>query len=260
MNGSFRRLREVICVLAGTFGATVGTLTSASAQLPVDIELVLALDCSYSVDSEEFSLQVLGLSDAFRSPEVIRAISDGQFGRIGVSVIQWSSYQSQEQAIAWSLVSGGDSAIALSSRIANMPRVTAEGATSISGALAAALDAFQRSPFSGSRRVIDVSGDGRNNSGPELAILRAQVLAQNITINGLAILNDVPTLDYYYRQQLIGGPAAFVMRANDYDDYVRAIRLKLLKEIRSFPISDSGDDETDGLAYLPSRPHIPPAQ
>tara|TARA_R110002110_G_scaffold192614_1_gene400812 strand:+ start:477 stop:1172 length:696 start_codon:yes stop_codon:yes gene_type:complete len=230
------------------------------AQVPVDIELVLALDCSYSVDSEEFSLQVLGLSDAFRSPQVIKAIGDGQFGRIGVSVIQWSSYHSQEQAVSWSLVAGQDSALALSARIANMPRVTAEGATSISGALAAALDAFGRSPFSGSRRVIDVSGDGRNNSGPELAILRERVLAQNITINGLAILNDIPTLDYYYNQQVIGGPAAFVMRANDYDDYVRAIRLKLLKEIRSFPISDNSDDAPGDFAYLFSRPDTLPAQ
>ncbi|MEQ8711054.1 MAG: DUF1194 domain-containing protein [Rhodospirillales bacterium] len=260
MNRHISRLRDAAGTLTSAFCVTFGIQTTALAQIPVDIELVLALDCSYSVDSEEFSLQVLGLSDAFRSPEVIKAIRDGQFGRIGVSLIQWSSYQSQELAIGWSLVDSADSAAVLSARIANMPRVTAEGATSISGALAGALDAFQRSPFSGTRRVIDVSGDGRNNSGPELAILRARVLAQNITINGLAILNDVPTLDYYYNQQLIGGPAAFTLRANDYEDYIRAIRMKLLKEIRSFPVSDRGSDEGGDFASLPDGPVLPPVQ
>jgi hypothetical protein len=210
----------------------------AVAQVPVDIELVLAIDCSYSVDLEEFSLQVLGLSDAFRSPEVIRAITDGRFGRIGVSVLQWSSYESQQLAIPWTLVDGPDNALALAARIAEMPRLTAEGATSISSAIDASLAAFQLSPFSSTRRVIDVSGDGRNNSGAPLALARERALGLNITINGLAILNDVPTLDYYYREQLIGGPAAFVLKANDYEDYIKAIRLKLLKEIRSFPVSD----------------------
>lgn len=226
---------------------------AATAQVPVDVELVLAIDCSYSVDLEEFSLQVLGLSDAFRSPEVIRAISDGRFGRIGVSVLQWSSYESQQLAIPWMLVDGPDNALALAGRIAEMPRLTAEGATSISSAIDAAVAALDISPFSSIRRVIDISGDGRNNSGAPLAIARARALDRNITINGLAILNDVPTLDYYYKQQLIGGPAAFVLKANDYEDYIKAIRLKLLKEIRSFPVSDNPSREFPAANRLPDR-------
>lgn len=226
---------------------------AATAQVPVDVELVLAIDCSYSVDLEEFSLQVLGLSDAFRSPEVIRAISDGRFGRIGVSVLQWSSYESQQLAIPWMLVDGPDNALALAGRIAEMPRLTAEGATSISSAIDAAVAALDISPFSSIRRVIDISGDGRNNSGAPLAIARARALDRNVTINGLAILNDVPTLDYYYKQQLIGGPAAFVLKANDYEDYIKAIRLKLLKEIRSFPVSDNPGREDPAASRLPDR-------
>lgn len=226
---------------------------TVTAQVSVDVELVLAIDCSYSVDLEEFSLQVLGLSDAFRSPEVIRAITDGRFGRIGVSVLQWSSYESQQLAIPWILVDGPDSALALSARIAEMPRLTAEGATSISSAIDASLAALDMSPFSSIRRVIDISGDGRNNSGAPLAHARARALDRNVTINGLAILNDVPTLDYYYKQQLIGGAAAFVLKANDYEDYIKAIRLKLLKEIRSFPVSDKPGHGDRVTGKLPDR-------
>ena len=102
----------------------------------------------------------------FDSPEVIRAITDGRFGRIGVSVLQWSSYESQQLAIPWTLVDGPDNALALAARIAEMPRLTAEGATSISSAIDASLAAFQLSPFSSTRRVIDVSGDGKSNTGP----------------------------------------------------------------------------------------------
>jgi hypothetical protein len=220
----------------------------AAAQVPVDLELVLAIDCSYSVDSEEFALQVFGLSDAFRSPEVVTAIRNGRFQRIGVSVVQWSSFQSQELAVPWTLVEDSESAAALSARIEQMPRLTAEGATSISGAIDAAMDAFALSPFSSFRRVIDISGDGRNNSGPPLDLSRARAFAQNITINALAILIDIPTLDLYYREKLIGGPAAFVIKANDYEDYVKAIRLKLLKEIRSFPVSRLERDSSPQIA------------
>lgn len=228
--------------------AVAAPARQAAAQVPVDLELVLAIDCSYSVDSEEFALQVFGLSDAFRSPEVVTAIRNGRFQRIGVSVVQWSSFQSQELAVPWTLVEDSLSAAALSARIEQMPRLTAEGATSISGAIDAAMDAFALSPFSSFRRVIDISGDGRNNSGPPLDLSRARAFSQNITINALAILNDIPTLDYYYREKLIGGPAAFVIKANDYEDYVKAIRLKLLKEIRSFPVSRLEGDSSPQIA------------
>jgi hypothetical protein len=238
------------CLALMTAALLLLPIRAADAQVPVDIELVLAIDCSYSVDHEEFSLQVFGLSDAFRSPEVIRAISDGRFGRIGVSVLQWSSFESQQLAVPWTLVDGEASATGLAARIAEMPRLTAEGATSISSAIDAAMSAFRQSPFSSIRRVIDISGDGRNNSGAPVALARHRALDGNVTINGLAILNDVPTLDYYYKQQVIGGPAAFVIKANDYEDYIKAIRLKLLKEIRSFPVSERPNPDSRNTGMM----------
>lgn len=219
-------LLTAFCGLGGT----------ARAQ-EVDLLLVLAFDCSYSVDASEFALQRDGMASAFRHPEVLEAIANGPNGRIAVAVVQWSSWESQVLAVPWTLVGDEASAAALSGRIAGMTRQTSDGATSISGALYYSAQLFAASPFLGFRKTVDVSGDGRNNNGPPLPTARDLTVAQGITVNGLAILNEVPTLHFYYQQQLAGGGGSFVEVANDYADYPEAIRRKLIREISLMPLA-----------------------
>ena len=205
----------------------------------MDLELVIAIDCSYSVDEGEFELQAGGIGAAFRTEEVIDAILQGGHGAIAVTVLQWSSQLSQEVAIPWTLIDSRESVIALSVAIESMPRLTADGGTSISAAIAAAIRLFDHSPVQGVRRTIDVSGDGRNNNGPALRVARDTAVGRGITINGLAILNEVQTLHLYFRQQMIGGTGAFVETANRYSDYPEAMARKLVKEITTLPISEA---------------------
>ncbi len=213
---------------------------AAAAQMAVDLELVLAIDCSYSVDDREYGQQALGLAATFRSAKIIHAIEEGPHGAIAVSLVQWSRAASAHVTIPWIAVDGPGAAGALATKLAAMPRTAAPGSTSISSALHFASRLFDHGPFVGTRRVIDISADGRNNNGMPLQPVRAQVLAQGITINGLAILNEVPTLNHYFERDVIGGTGAFVIEALDYGDYVEAIRRKLLAEIRNLPIAGTG--------------------
>lgn len=197
-----------------------------------DLALVLAIDCSYSVDRNEFDLQVRGTAQAMIDPEVLEAISNNRHGRIMVSVVQWSSEESQVFAVPWMPVSNAEEALALAARIREQKRQTAEGATSISGAIGAAIDAFARLPVRADRYVIDISGDGTNNRGERVDDARDRTVAAGITINGLTILNEIHWLHHYFRNHVIGGPGAFVEIANDYAAYREAIRKKILREIR----------------------------
>ena len=199
---------------------------------------MIAVDCSYSVDAGEFELQARGIALAFRTQEVLDAILQGAHGAIAVTVLQWSSQLSQEVAVPWTVVDSRESAFALSVAIEGMPRLTADGATSISAAIAAGIRLFELSPTRGLRRTIDVSGDGRNNNGPALRVARDTAVSRGITLNGLAILNEVQTLHLYFEQQMIGGTGAFVEVANRYSDYPEAMARKLVKEITFFPVSE----------------------
>ncbi|MEX1306384.1 MAG: DUF1194 domain-containing protein [Rhodovibrionaceae bacterium] len=222
----------------------------------VDLELVIAVDCSYSVDLGEFELQAGGIGQAFRTQEVVDAILQGAHGAIAVTVLQWSSQLSQEVAIPWTVVDSRQSAVALSLAIESMPRLTADGATSISAAVAASLRLFERSPVRALRRVIDVSGDGRNNNGPALRAARDTAVGRGITINGLAILNEVPTLHKYFELQLIGGTGAFVEIANRYSDYPEAMARKLVKEITYFPVSRHRPEEPLESRFAAAQPPV----
>lgn len=233
-----RRLTTATLVLGA------GLLTApAAASTAVDLELVLAIDCSYSVDHEEYSQQALGLAAAFRSPEIIQAITQGAEGAIAVTVIQWSHGRSGVTALPWRRIDGPASAFDFAERLAVMQRRTQAGATSISGALRFALARLKASPFSGRRQVIDISADGRNNNGGGLAVVRAKVLSRGVTINGLAIANEVPTLDFYFQRYVIGGTGAFVIKARSYGDYATAIHRKLLNEIQNLPLGWKGGAE-----------------
>lgn len=216
---------------------------TGAADIPVDIELILAIDCSSSVDDEEFALQVSGMANAFRDPMIQDAIQNGVEGAIGISIIQWSSERFQNVAVRWRLLTGPDDAHKLANEIEAMPRTIGTGATSISNALLFAANSFSGNGMEGYRRVIDMSADGENNQGLDIHIARAQVLARGITINGLAIRNEFPNLDIYFEDRVIGGDRAFTEVAKDYEDYRNAIFRKLFRELRDVPVADgSGID------------------
>ena len=211
-------------LLVGVLAA--GVLTGAAAgparasEPTVDMTLVLALDTSASVDAEEYAQQRGGLAAAFRDREVVEAIAAGPLKRIAVAV---------------------------------MERAIPTGATSIAGALSFGTALLRAAPFDTGRRVIDLSGDGRNNQGRRVEDVRRIVVAQGVTINALAILNEHPTLNYYFEDRVIGGTGAFVEIANDYRDYVGAIRRKLIREIRSLTVSDAGPESPGPEAPGPGR-------
>lgn len=197
----------------------------------VDIALVLAFDCSYSVDAREYDLQRRGIAKAFLDAEIVTALQAGPNGRIAVTVVQWSADDIQTVAVPWRIVDGPVAAAELADRIGRMPRLAPPGSTSISAAILYSAGLLARTPFAADKRVIDVATDGINNLGPWLKDARDAALARGITINGLAIEDEVDYLRHYLRNRMIGGPGAFVEIADDYDDFERAIRIKLLREI-----------------------------
>lgn len=204
----------------------------------VDLALVLAIDCSYSVDEREYNLQIGGLADAFLSTDVVSAINSGPLGSISVAVVQWSSHNSQSTVVSWSKLGSINDIQAFSEKLATMPRLTDDGATAMAAAISFSAALHRANPYFATRRVIDVSADGRNNNGPNIGGARDRAIAQGITINGLAIVLEDKTLDRYFLRDVIGGPGAFVEEADDYADYARAIKRKLVKEIQYVPISN----------------------
>ncbi len=179
-----------------------------------------------------------GLARAFVDPLVIAAIKQGKMGRIGIMVIEWSGLQNQKVVVPWTIVSDDKSAHQVAGAVSAAPRLTA-GKTSISGVINFGIFQLVNSPVSARRHVIDISGDGVNNSGverPEAA--RDRAVAAGITINGLAILNEVDDLDIYFEKHVVGGAGNFVVVANDYKAYGDAIKRKLLQEILGLNISN----------------------
>jgi len=206
----------------------------------VDLELVLAVDVSTSIDENEFALQRNGYAQAFMNPEIIAAIRSGSHGRIAVTYIEWAAVESQRQVVPWTVLSDAESGTLFAEEILAAPR-SFRGWTSISGAIDYAMQTFAASPHAGLRRVIDISGDGINNSGRPAENARDEALEKGVTINGIVIMNDVPSamsfwrteppLDDFYRERVIGGPGAFVMIVEDFTTFEHAIRNKLLREI-----------------------------
>ena len=202
----------------------------------VDLALVLAIDCSFSVDANEFRLQMEGIGKAFLEPDVKTAIRNGPNGQIAVAAIQWSDENNQMVIVPWRILASDKDVDDLGTLLARMPRRLAEGGTSISMAIQYSARLLSEAPATG-RRVIDISSDGRNNIGPPVNTMRDRIVAQGITINALTILNEWPTLDTYFERYVIGGQGAFVIPANDYVAYSKAIYRKLLREITGPGIS-----------------------
>lgn len=228
-DGAVARGRQWMTLAAAAMALAVGSGAARAAE-SVDLELILAVDCSFSVDDDEYRQQIDGLAEAFRDPEIGAAIAAGEHRRIAVSVVQWTGIDSQRTVIPWITVFAGNAA-GFAARIANLSRDVEAGPTSITGLIRFALGHFAARPRSGARRILDISGDGRNNADRALEAMRRQAAAAGITINGLAILNEIATLDFYYRARVIAGEGAFVIPARDYDSYAEAIAAKLVREI-----------------------------
>jgi hypothetical protein len=206
--------------------------------IPVDVELVIAVDVSYSMDPDEQALQREGYVAALTSREFMQALREGANGKIAITYIEWAGAFDQKIIMPWRLIEGPESADAVASEIANAPYRRASR-TSIAGALNFAKPLFDNSGYRGLRRVIDVSGDGANNSGPLIVPTRDDVLSAGITINGLPIMLKRPTLgtmdmenlDVYYEDCVIGGPGAFVVPIRERSKFIEATRTKLVLEI-----------------------------
>jgi hypothetical protein len=207
----------------------------------VDVALVLAVDISGSIDYEEAELQRKGIIDAFMSREVIQAIQAGSLGRIGVSVVYFSSrdYGVMSVPVNWMVVQDQASATAFAKALVAARRPSARG-TSVSDALELSMRMLETGPYHAVKRVIDVSGDGVNNAGRPVAQVRDEVLAKGITINALAIIDySTPQdLDKYFEACVIGGPAAFALQAKGFVDFARAMRRKLVLEISGLTPAD----------------------
>jgi hypothetical protein len=212
----------------------------------VDLLLVLAADVSRSVDERKFQLQRSGYAAAMADPRVLDAIRSGANRRIAVAFVEWSGAYSQKLVIDWMTVADEGSARDFGDRVLEAPRSFADR-TSISGGIEFAIAQFDRSPYQSERRTIDVSGDGTNNAGRDVNRVRDEAVARGMTINGLVILSDRPLswnpehtnppggLVNYYRTQVIGGPGSFVMAANDFESFGKALISKLIAEIARAP-------------------------
>lgn len=230
-------LSRPIALLAAL--ASAPALPAAAQDLPVDLELVLAVDISGSVDEVEALLQREGYMAALRHPQVIEAIESGMFGRIALTYVEWAGDYYQRTMLDWTLIDDEASAFALADALAETPLATAHW-TSPSAAIDYAVPLFENNGFEGFRRVIDISGDGHNNRGRPVERARDDAVAAGITINGLPIVNDRqnpwggrPPVDLalYFEERVIGGPGAFVVVAEDYTAFASAILSKLLLEI-----------------------------
>jgi hypothetical protein len=206
-------------------------------QRVADLELALLVDVSASVSDAEFRLQARGFAAAFRSAPVAAALAASAPRGIAVMVGQWAGNGQQRRAVDWTLLRGEADLFAFAARIEVMPRLIQGGPTAISNALLFGLEEIEANGYSGYRRVIDLSGDGRNNDGYRLHSARETVLGREITINGLAILNELPLSGDYFRDYVIGGDGAFYIVADDYPDFAVAMTQKLWREIKAVPIS-----------------------
>lgn len=204
----------------------------------VDLELVLAVDASGSVDEAEYALQLNGIAAGFRDSAVRRAIGAGPAGRIAVNLLTWAEHQVPKDATGWFVLAGDDDAEAFAQLVEGLPR-SQNGGTGLGEGIAAGIRAFSGNGLNSARQVIDVSGDGKETPAREYVVLlpqaRAMANANNVTVNGLAILNEDATLLSYYRDNVQLGPGSFVMSAAGYGDFADAMRRKLLREIEYRP-------------------------
>ncbi len=234
-----RTVRTLLLPILAGFAA-VPAATAAAEQ--VDLLLVLAADVSRSVDNAKFQLQREGYAAAISDPRVLDAVRSGRNGRIGLTFVEWSGVGSQRVLIDWTTIGDAESARGFGDRLLEAPRSFADR-TSISGAIEFAMGQLARTPYEPARRTIDISGDGTNNAGGDVTLARDRAIAQGVTNNGLVILSDTPLawnpdhtnppggLQNYYRNNVIGGPGAFVLVAENFNSFGQAIVKKMIAEV-----------------------------
>jgi hypothetical protein len=204
----------------------------------VDIELVLAVDVSYSMDLDELAVQREGYAQALVSKDFLQALKTGPTGKIAITYFEWAASSDQKIIIPWRVIDGPETADAVSAEILRTP-IRRASRTSISGAINFAMPLFEENPHRGLRRVIDISGDGPNNNGTPVTLARDTALEKGIIINGLPIMvkepsfstMDIENLDWYYEDCVIGGPGSFVVSIKDREKFKEAIRTKLVLEV-----------------------------
>lgn len=207
---------------------------------PVDVELVLAVDVSRSMDDEEFAVQRAGYVEALRHPDFIAAVRAGLNGRIALTYFEWAGSVREETLVPWQVIDSADSAAAFAARL-EARQVSTHRGTSISTALSYAADLFDDNGFDAWRRVIDVSGDGPNNTGTPVRDARDDAVSRGIVVNGLPILirpsRTFRELDRYYAECVTGGPGSFVLPIRQVSEFATAIRRKLILEISGTPLA-----------------------
>lgn len=227
-------------LLAGTTRPHAQAYSDSTLE-PVDTALVLAVDISGSIGPEEMDLQFRGYADAFRDPALGRRVRDGALGAIACTLFTWHNPDEQEVTVPWMRIDGPAAAARFASLLDAAPRPSGQS-TSISGAVDFAIDLFGTAEFEGTRRVLDLSGDGINNAarpGRSLPVVREAALDAGIVVNGVVILDRNPPpnrpsrfpVDRFYRDSVIGGPGAFLMVAEGFESFAGAIRRKLIREI-----------------------------
>ena len=227
--------RDPVVQLAAELAAQRADQTAAPS---VDVELILAVDVSYSMDLDELAVQREGYAQAIVSREFLQALKSLPNGKISVTYFEWAATGDQKIIIPWRLIDGPETAGAVADDILKTP-IRRASRTSISGAINFAVPLFDEDPYRGTRRVIDISGDGPNNNGSPVTGAREAALAKGIVINGLPIMvkepsfstMDIDNLDWYYEDCVIGGPGSFVVAIKDRDKFKEAIRAKLLLEV-----------------------------
>lgn len=229
-------MRAFAALVAALFGVSAPVL--ARADTIVDVELVLAVDVSYSMDLDELALQREGYIAAVTSPEFLQALRLGPHGRIAIAYVEWAGADEQKLVVDWTLIGSPAEARAFADAISRAP-LRRVYRTSISSAMTFGAELMEGNGIRGLRRVIDISGDGTNNQGPLVDVTRDAVVARGITINGLPLmlkeasgsLLDIGDLDVYYEDCVIGGPGAFVIPVRGTHEFADAIKTKLVLEI-----------------------------
>ena len=226
--------------LVGSLAALTAATSARAADLAVDLQLVLAVDVSRSIDEVEAELQRRGYIEALTNDRIIDAILSGEHRRIAVCYTEWAGTHYQVVVIDWTVIDSPATARRFADKLTEAPR-TSQSWTAVGAALAHAGQRFDNSGFAAKRRVIDISGDGRTNDGPPAELMRDRLIAQGIVVNGLPVMMNRTnfgrppdlTLDRYYEENVIGGPGSFLIVADNFDQFGRAVRTKLVREISS---------------------------
>ncbi len=230
-------LRGLLFAIAGWLVLPLGA--ALAQEQAVDLELILAVDVSLSIDLTEAEQQRDGYLDALTHPAVLAAIQQGPHGRIAVSYVEWAGRHHQRVLVAWRVIKDEASAEAFTEILRRAPLAT-HPSTSISALIDFAVRSFARNGYAADRRVLDISGDGPNSDGRWIKDARDAALAQGVTINGLPILNDRPNplggapmtnLDGYYRDNVVGGPGSFLIQADSFSIFAPVVLKKLIREI-----------------------------